>query len=809
MERKTVGVALDGALGSFDKCYSYFVPESLEDKAVSGCRVTVPFGSGNLKKHGIIVETGSQEENSKTKYILSVNDSEPVLNGEMLSLCLFMKERLFCTYFDAVNTVLPAGLKLKLEDFYEINPEFSSKDLLSGEERGIFEFISLNGRVSLKKIKTSFNEASETVKSLKTKGAVCVFKESKQNANDKTAKYVSLVSEDFEGIKLTPRQKEIAETLLAVGTVSVKELIYFTGVTVSVINALENKGIVKIFEKQIFRFPYKYKNTPVSKEITLNNEQQSAFDGLRAKLNSNKECVSLLYGVTGSGKTSVYMRLADEALKQNKGVIIMVPEIALTPQTVSLFGERYGRKIAVLHSAMSAGERMDEYNRLKSGEASVAIGTRSAVFAPVKNLGLIVMDEEQERTYKSEKSPRYHARDIAKFRANYNKCLLLLSSATPSLESYTYAKSGRYSLFEITGRYNGACLPNVCVADMRKELFEGNKSDISRLLASKIDERLQNNKQVIILLNRRGHNTHISCPNCGYVAVCGDCSVSLTYHSANKRLMCHYCGHSEEIPKKCPECQNEFLHFGGTGTQKLEEELSLLFPNAKILRLDADTTLAKDAYSEKLEAFKNREYDILLGTQMVAKGLDFPQVDLVGVIGADRAFYSDDYRGFERTFSLLTQVIGRAGRSGGNSEAVIQTGNTEDTVISLASKQDYKSFYEEEILTRKLMIYPPFCDICMVAAMCEDKDKASECAVSILKNIKELTGKGGEYEDIKVIILGPMPAAVVKVGGKYRYRMIIKCKNSRRFREMLKSAVDIKKKGNISVVIDINPETII
>lgn len=807
MELETVSVVLDGAIGSYDKPYSYFVPKELESKAKKGCRVTVPFGNGNTKKQGLIIDYGFSDYNPKIKYIISVNDEHPILNDEMLGLCLFMKERLFCTYFDAVNTILPTGLKLRLEEFYAINEEFLGYSYLSEDEKNIFDFLTKNEYISLAKLKKTFDSAEDLIQILKQKEAVKVSKEPIRKMLDKTAKYVRIANEDYDCSLLTKRQQEITEVIKTVGTVSIKELMYFTGVTMSVINNLEQKGIIEIFEKQVFRIPFKPKKTQNTQEIVLNEEQQKAYKDLKSKLEANNENVSLLFGVTGSGKTSVYMKLVDDAVKDNKGVIVMVPEIALTPQMISIFSDRYGSDIAVLHSAMSIGQRMDEYTRLKNGEAAIAIGTRSAVFAPVNNLGLIIIDEEQEHTYKSEKSPRYNAKDIAKFRANYNRCLLVLSSATPSLESYSLALSGKYGLNEISSRYNGAKLPNVSVVDMRKELTDGNKSDISRLLASKIDERLNNNKQIILLLNRRGHNTHISCPACGYVASCPECSVSLTYHSANKRLMCHYCGYSEPLLDKCPECGNEYLNFGGAGTQKLEQEIKSLYPNARILRLDADSTLARDSYSEKLKSFADKEYDILLGTQMVAKGLDFPDVDLVGVIGADRALNSDDYRGFERTFDLLTQVIGRAGRAGGEAEAIIQTLNTEDNVIFLASNQDYKSFYDEEILTRKLMIYPPFCDICMVAAVSSDRNLAFNTANEILENIKNETQN--QYSDIKMIILGPMPATIIKMNGKYRFRMIIKCKNSKKFREMLRKSINVKQKKDLSVFVDINPESII
>ena len=421
--------------------------------------------------------------------------------------------------------------------------------------------------------------------------------------------------------------------------------------------------------------------------------------------------------------------------------------------------------------------------------------------------GLIIIDEEHEHTYKSEKSPRFHTRQLAKFRTAYHKGLLCLASATPSVESYTNAKAGKYSLYTLKKRYGNAKLPIVETVDMKSEILSGNSSPISRRLYDAINEVLENKKQAIILLNRRGHNTYVSCPDCGYVATCPNCSISMTYHSANKRLMCHYCGYSMPIDNKCPECNKEHLKFMGVGTQKAQEELQTLFPNAKILRLDADSTVSRESYSTYLNDFANGKYDILLGTQMVAKGLDFPNVSLVGVLGADGAMFSEDFRSFERTFALLTQVVGRAGRGDNEGLAIIQTVNPENNVIELAKAQDYDSFYENEILTRKLLTYPPYCDICVVSTQSVNRDDAVDAINGIFVKIREMLNN--VYNGIKVIVLGPAPTAVAKVNNRYRYRMIIKCKNNKKFREMLKKAVDVKLVRDVTVSVDINPETVI
>ncbi|MBR5473704.1 MAG: primosomal protein N' [Clostridia bacterium] len=800
-------IVIDGATGSFDKCYTYAVPEGLKETVKSGCRVTVPFGKGNIKKQGMILNVSEGEINSKTKEIFSVTDSAPILNDEMIKMCKWLKSNVFCTYFDAIHTMLPAGLNYRLSDYYSVNNEFCSTSLLNICELEIFEFLSKNGEQPLKKIEQLYDNASEILNDLYVKQAVIKTQVPTRRMQDITRRWVRINNEISQNVKLTARQQEIFDIVDAAGSVSVKELQYFTGVSTSVINSLEKKGIIVSFEKQEFRLPF-VKGDKINREpIVLTDEQQTAYQGLTKLQKSVSGETALLYGVTGSGKTKVFLKLVDDVSSRGEGVIIMVPEIALTPQMIKIFSERYGSKIAVFHSAMSLGQRMDEWGRIKQGQALIAIGTRSAIFAPFEKLGLIIIDEEQEHTYKSEKSPRFHARDLARFRSAYHKCLLCLASATPSVESYSNAIGGKYKLFTLAERYGNAALPEVRLVNMRNELNEGNSSNISRELALKIGEALENKKQAIILLNRRGHNTYVSCNGCGWVASCENCSISLTYHSANKRLMCHYCGASHTLPERCPECGNEFFHFSGSGTQKLQEELSLLFPTARILRLDADSTGTKDSYSNYLTAFANGEYDIMLGTQMVAKGLDFPRVTVVGVIGADRALYSDDYRGFERTFSLLTQVVGRAGRSDDPGVAVIQTNDTDNNIITLAQNQDYDAFFNEEILNRKLMIFPPYCDICMIYVQSFDVNVANDTINQVFTNIKNAINN--EYKDIKLIILGPTPATIPKVNNKYRYRIIIKTKNSARFRDMIRVATDIKLKKDTYIGVDINPENII
>ncbi len=797
-------IALEGAQLSYDKLYTYIVPPELHSAIEKGKRVLVPFGKGNTKKQGLVfsLETG---ELKGLKNLLSVIDDKPLLTEEMLLLCEYMKEGLFCTYYDVIRTMLPTGLGLKLVNYYSANEDFVPT-LLSETEKEVYDYLYLKGEKEQGALIADLGITAELLEELVKKQALIKNCDAKQKVSDATQKWVKLCDEEIYA-KLTQKQSAVIDLLKGVGSASVKEICYFTGVTSAVVEGLIKKEILIPFQKKVFRKPTNSLKTAVRDKVSLSSEQNEAFLGLMNKYNEQKGAVALLHGVTGSGKTQVYLKLAEQISADGRGVIVMVPEIALTAQLISIFTQKFGEKIAVFHSAMSLGQRMDEWQRIKEGKALIAVGTRSAVFAPFRDLGLIIIDEEQEHTYKSEKSPRFNARDIAKFRAAYHKGLLCLASATPSLESYTSALNGKYSLFTLMERYGNATLPQVETVDMNKEMQRGNKGVISITLYEAIKQTLQEKKQAIILLNRRGHNTYISCSACGYVEACPNCSVSLTYHSANDRLMCHYCGYSKSAEKACPQCQNEHMHFMGLGTQKAEEEIKLLFPNAKVLRLDADSITARDSHAVYLNDFANGDYDILLGTQMVAKGLDFPNVTLVGVLGADSAMYSEDFKSFERTFSLLTQVVGRAGRGNISGRAIIQTQGPDNDLIELAKNQDYKGFYNSEILNRKLMIYPPYCDICVVSVQSVFEQKAKSVIQEIFENIKQ--GANSSEPKIKVIILGPSPASVAKINNRYRFRMIIKCKNNKQFRKMLNEAIMVKTNADVNVSVDINPESVI
>lgn len=624
---------------------------------------------------------------------------------------------------------------------------------------------------------------------------------------DKSSKMIRLAEAGIIPSKLTAKQQSVYDLLCDVVSAEVNEVCEFCSVGKGVLDNLVKYGVCEYFDKEVYRTPFKNVSENGSRApIHLSESQKKAFHVYMEMLKSDGG-TGLLYGVTGSGKTQVYLKLIDEALDQGKDVIVLVPEIALTPQMLSIFHSRYGKKVAVLHSGLSIGERTDEYKRADRGDAKIVIGTRSAVFAPLHNLGLIVMDEEQEHTYKSERTPRYHARDVANFRCRYNKALFLMTSATPSVESFSAAVNGKYRLCEINERYGNSKLPQVITVDMKSEMASGNRSPVSETLRKLIQENLDRHKQTILLINRRGYNTFIACNSCGHVITCPNCSISLTYHSYNNRLMCHYCGFSKPLDNICPECGKNSIRYSGFGTQRIEDELSRLFPKASVLRMDADTTTAKFSHQKLFDAFSSGDYDILIGTQMVAKGLDFPNVTLVGVVNADNSLYDESYLANERSFDLITQVVGRSGRREEPGKAVIQTINPYNEIIEYASNQDYKSFYHSEISLRKLLTYPPFCDIYFISFICEDENQAALCSKSFFEYLVELNKS--KYASEKLIVLGPSPSKISKLKNHYRYGLTVKCKNSKSVRKMLNEILNkigkIKEYKSVTVSVDLNP----
>lgn len=811
---KLAGVAVEGAAFGFDKAYDYIIPAELIPVALPGCRVTVPFGKGSKKKLGFILSVHEGEAGRGFKKISEVLDNAPLLNEEMLTLVTWLKERTFCTLYEAAKAMLPSGINHRMVKSYAAADDAGEKAvLLSGPEQEAFRLVSSrSGYVKRDVIHKALGFAADNtvLDDLVQKGLLYCNTDAVRKVGDAAVRQLMPVAELPEGIKLTAKQKTVYEYLCDAECATVKEVCYFTGVTPAVPAALVKSGAARWIEFEVMRTP----GDIVAEEhrnIQLTDEQQKAYEGITAKIRDSRPAVTLLYGVTGSGKTSVYLKAIDDVVLSGKSVIVMVPEIALTPQTLSLFRKRYGKKVAVFHSALSAGERLDEWKRAKSGEATIVIGTRSAVFAPLQNIGLIIIDEEQEHTYKSEQSPRYNAVDVAKFRAVHHNCLLLLASATPSVESFAAAKGGRYGLETIRNRYGSARLPRVITVDMLHEPTAEGCPAVSQKLLDLLRENLENGMQSILLMNRRGYNTFVACKLCGHVISCPNCSISLTYHAANKRLMCHYCGYSVPFTETCPQCSENSVRYAGFGTQKIEDDLARLLPGARILRMDTDTTSGKDSHEKMLRAFAERQYDIMLGTQMVAKGLDFSSVTLVGVVSADQQLYNDDFRSLEKTFDLLTQVVGRSGRGEYEGRAVIQTMTPENEVIRLAARQDYEAFYSTEIQIRKALVYPPFCDICVLAFIGENEGKVKAASNEALRMIKECTQ--GDYHNEKLMVLGPHAARVVKVSNRYRYRLIIKCRAGRAFREMIAKIItdfgNKKEYGTVTVFADLNPETII
>ena len=812
--KKVAAVAVENSAYSFDRAYDYLLGDEFKD-AQAGCRVIVPFGKGNRCRQGIIVAVKDESDGqAKLKSISQLIDAQPILSDEMLRLMQWIKDRTFCTLYDAAKTILPSGMLRRTVTTYAAVPDADLSDSDADTVQIYRHFLSSKGYTEGEKVLKTLGFIPDTriLEKMVSDGLLVRNYDSVRRTGDLTVKTVSLTesgAEAFEnGEKLTKKQREILELLLDVGSASVKEICYFTGFTPSVVQALEKKGLVEFSENEVYRNPYDgIDGETDAPEILLNDEQQSAYENMLGQFGKGEGGVSLLYGVTGSGKTQVYMKLIDKMLEIGRQVIVMVPEIALTPQTLNLFHRRYGRDVAVFHSALSAGQRTDEWKRVKNGEVKIVIGTRSAVFAPLENIGLIIIDEEQEHTYKSEQTPRYNAKDVAKFRCACHKALLVLASATPSVDTYASALSGRYTLNRLTKRFSEANLPKVRIIDMCTEALS-ESSFFSRELYERLEENLRNGRQSILLMNRRGYNTFASCKSCGYVFTCPSCSISMTYHHANGRLMCHYCGYSEPFTVRCPECGGENVRYSGFGTQKIEDELSSLFPDARVLRMDADSTMSRHSHEEKLNDFAAGKYDILLGTQMVAKGLDFENVTLVGVVNADGQLNNDDYRSQERTFDLLTQVVGRAGRGKYEGTAVIQTMNPENEVIEIASKQDYDSFYKTEINARRMLIYPPFCDICLIGFSSPDEAKVKAASEKFFDLLKSKLS--ADYKTEKVIVLGPMAARISKISNKYRYRLILKCRNSRSFRKMMSELLtefsQLSAFGSVSVYIDINPE---
>ena len=772
-------VAVAAATYAIDKPYDYLAPENLG--IAVGSRVLVPFGRGNRTSEAVVLSLYRDVPEKPLKAIRECLDDEPILSQREIKLALWMRQRYFCTLYDAIHTVLPAAVWYHYREVWHLT-DGTMPENVGDKERAVCEAIG-EGTQETEALKKCFGEGVvPLLREMKKRGIVYAETVSNRKVGDKMVRWVSLTTDAQSALsyadskqKKAPRQADAIRFLAEHGEVTSRDLCYFTGATASTLKALEKQGMIALQQREEYRIAEKV-CTMEAVPITLNDEQQAVFADVLQQALSGKAGVTLLHGITGSGKTLVYIRLAQELLKAGKSVMILVPEIALTPQMMARFTAYFGDEVALLHSALRDTERYDQWKRIRRGEAHIVLGTRSAVFAPLQNIGLIVLDEEQEGSYESENAPCYHARDIAKYRCAQEGARLLLGSATPTVETNFYAQRGDYQLSRMVRRYNEKDLPRVIVADMRRELRSGNTSSISKELYEELKENLRRGEQSILFLNRRGSSRQLLCGECGYVPQCPRCSVYLTYHSANGRLMCHYCGHSEKAAGVCPECGGALKHVG-TGTQKVEEELHELFPDTPVLRMDADTV--GEGHEKLLREFEVKKIPILLGTQMVAKGLDFENVTLVGVLAADLSLYVDHYRAGERTFSLLTQVVGRAGRGEKEGRAVIQTYTPENDVIQAAAQQDYERFYEGEIRLRKLRRDPPFADQFMMTVTGVEEDRVRRACQLLRDSLVRVA------RDYDLEVLGPAPAPILKVNDRYRYRLTLIGHNDKTTRELL------------------------
>ena len=807
-------IAVSAANFAIDKPYSYLVPEEMA--LAPGQRVQVPFGRGNRRSEGIVlaVEDGIQ---SGLKSVERCLDAQPILTENQLRLAAFLRDRYFCTFYDAVRAMLPAGLWFQTQETISLTEDRNWKEAVIHKEgaREILEFLDdLGGQAEESALHSRIpdeNVRTQALAYLIKKKWVSTKTDYLRRLQDKTEKIATLVSSPEEAMeyashrpKSAAMQKAVLELMCSLGSVAVKELCYFTGASTATVNRLEKLGYLALTERPVLRCR-EIRPVQLDGPLVLNREQEVCFEGLSRQMQLENPGVALLHGVTGSGKTSVYIKLIQTALEQGKSAMLLVPEIALTPQLLGLLAAYFGEQVAVLHSSLSAAERYDQWKRVRSGEARVVVGTRSAVFAPC-DPGLIILDEEQEHSYKSENTPRYHAKEAAIWRGAREHALVLLGSATPSIESMYRAKNGDYRLYTLKERYGGRSLPEVDIIDMRQELKMGNDMSLSVPLREAVMDTWKGEKQTILLLNRRGASRALVCVDCRETPECPRCSVRLTYHSANNRLMCHYCGHSQPAPQRCPGCGGPIKTIG-TGTQKVQSELEYLFPDMATDRMDADTVSAVNTHEKILERFQKEKIPVLIGTQMVAKGLNLPDVTLVGVLDADLSLYTGGYRAGETTFNMLTQVVGRAGRGESPGRAMIQTLVPEHQILRLAAQQDYNGFYDLELNLRRVQNVPPFGDIGLVTFLGEDETAVLRGAAKFRDSLAACL-KQPAYQQERCTVLGPAPCPVPKINYHFRYRLTLQCTMTKNLRTLLAHLLREFSKDNtnrnVSAFIDIN-----
>ena len=807
-------IAVSAANFAIDKPYSYQIPEDMT--VFPGQRVALPFGKANKRTEGVVltVEEGSGE---KLKFVERCLDAEPILTETQLRLAAFLRERYFCTFYDAIRAILPAGIWFQARQTISLTQEDSWKNATIRKEgaREVLQLLeSLGGSAEEPALRSAVSDAerlADILGYLSRKKWISAEIDYQRRLTDKTEKIASLASSVEEAMDFASRrsksaamQRSVLELMCAVGSVSVKELCYYTGASTATIARLEKLGYLTLSERPVLRCR-EIRPAKLDGPLVLNPEQQACFEGLMAQMERQSPGVALLRGVTSSGKTSVYIQLIQKCLDLGKSALLLVPEIALTPQLLGLMVAYFGRQVAVLHSSLGAGERYDQWKRVRSGEARVVVGTRSAVFAPC-DPGLIILDEEQEHSYKSENSPRYWAKEVAIWRGAKENALVLLGSATPSIESMYRASIGDYRLYTLNRRYNGRPLPEVEVVDMREELKMGNDTSLSIPLRQAILDTRNAGKQTILLLNRRGASRALVCVDCRKAPECPRCSVRLTYHSANRRLMCHYCGYSQAAPERCPDCGGP-LKTIGTGTQKVQQELEILFPDMPTIRMDADTVSAVNTHEKILERFQREKIPVLIGTQMVAKGLNLPDVTLVGVLDADLSLYTGGFRAGETTFNMLTQVVGRAGRGDAPGRAMIQTLVPEHQVIRLAARQNYDGFYNLEINLRRVQNAPPFGDMACVVFLGQEETAVLRGAAKLRESLNACL-RQPEYREERCSVLGPAPCVVPKINYNFRYQLTLRCRMTRQLRLLLayllrQFSKDKANKG-VSAFVDVN-----
>ncbi len=799
-----------------DKPFDYLIPEELEGQIGVGNRVIVPFGRGNKQKEAYIIKINQTSKAQKLKSIISVAEGGKVFDEKMLKLVFWMRERYLCKFIDVIHSIVPAGISAEPEEWLTL--KCNAIDIRSEQQKKIVSILKDNeGSMEINYFLQFFeNNIHQTLSKLISSGVIEKEYKDPQNVKDKKLRVAELAIEEDDAYEVIEdlfkrrahSQAKMLEILLSNEFVSVSDLVRFSQGSYNAVSALVKKGYINLKNIVILREPVSTLESVSKSEFEYTDEQKKVINRIDEHIENEKYAPLLLWGVTGSGKTEVYMNAIEKVLKKGKKAIVLVPEISLTPQLVNRFRNRFSNRIALFHSGLSLGEKYDQWKKMRDGKADIVIGARSAVFAPFDNIGIIIMDEEHETTYKSEMPPRYSTKEVARFRAMTDNAILLLASATPDIKSFYQANNGELELLTMKKRTNEKKLPEVMVVDMREELEDGNKSIFSRLLAGEINKNLENKEQTILFLNRRGFSTFVSCRSCGYVAKCPSCNISLTYHKYDDSLRCHYCGYTHKNYSVCPECGSKYIRYFGGGTQKVEEEIKKLFPEASTIRMDVDTTGRKFAHEKILNEFEKKKIDILIGTQMVAKGLDFENVTLVGVVSADVTLNIDDYSSSERSFSLLEQVSGRAGRGEKSGRAIIQTYAPEHLAIQCVKKHNYEEFYNSEILMRKAMWYPPFCDIILVGFSSVSETLVQQSAKFFKKQLE-----GIKKLSQKVQILGPVPSGISKIKNKYRWQLVIKCENQEELNVILEDAknscLDNKLYNKVIITIDKNPNMII